>query len=184
MKKILAFTLVSTLMAGCGGGSDGGDQSSNNLGNGSGSGSSQGGNDNASGTGEATVLEGTWRKPCGPVPGQEHHDIVTFTSTGNTFTTSIENYSDASCTNPYEYAPNPTASGTFTLGDDVLLSDGVTATEHDSHITQFNGSPFILDDYNIIYIQGDMLYIGEGEADTPEQRPTTLDYNRPYYRVN
>ncbi len=184
MKKILAFTLVSALMTGCGGGSNGGEQDSNSLGNDSGSGSSQDSNGSSSGSGQATVLEGTWRKPCGPVSGQEHHDIVTFTSTGNTFTSSIENYIDASCTTPYAEAPNPTASGTFTLGDNVVLGDGVTATEHDSHITQFNGAPFIIDDYNIIYIQDDTLYIGEGEAETPEQRPTTLDYSRPYYRVN
>ncbi|SFM32598.1 hypothetical protein [Marinobacter zhejiangensis] len=186
MKKILAFTLVSALMTGCGGGSDGDDQNTNNPGSGSGTDSSQGGNDHGSGAsnGEPTVLEGTWRKPCGPVPGEEHHDIVTFTSTGNEFTSSIENYTDANCTNPHPDAPNPTSLGTFTLGDDVLLSDGVTATEFDSHITHFDGAPFIVDDYNIVYIQGDTLYIGVEGGETPAQRPTSLDYDQPYYRVN
>ncbi|MAA65553.1 MAG: hypothetical protein CL581_12330 [Alteromonadaceae bacterium] len=186
MRTILAFTLASTLMAGCGGSSDSSDQGTNSSGTGSESDSSQGGNDNDSTnpTGEATVLEGTWRKQCGPVAGQEHSDIVTLTFTGNTFTSDIENYLDAGCNVPYAEAPNPTASGTFVLGEDVMLSSGVTATELDSHITQFDGAPFDIDEYNVIYIQGDILYTGEGEADSPQQRPTSLDYNRPFDRVN
>lgn len=186
MKKILALTLVSALMAGCGGGSSGGDLEADNPDNGSGSDSSQGDGDNGSGTptDQVTALDGTWKKDCGPVEGQEHYDIVTVTHDRGTFTSSIENYRDASCTLPLEYSPNPTASGSYTVGEDVSLSDGVTATKMDSHITQFNGAPFDINDYNIFYIQNNILYIGKGDADTPQTRPATLDYDRPYYRIN
>lgn len=182
MKKVLVCTLVSALMAGCGGGSNGSDLEKNNPDTASGSDSSDSGA--VTPTNQVTVLEGTWKKQCGPVEGEEHHDIVTVTFTRSEFTSSIENYTDTSCTNPLEMAPNPTASGNFTLGEDVLLSDGITAIELDTHITQFDGAPFDINEYNIAYIDNDSLYFGEGEADSPQQRPTSLDYDRPFFRMN
>lgn len=181
MKKILALTLISALMAGCGGGSSGGSNDSdvNKPDNGN-----SNGNETGTPSGEATVLEGTWNKPCGLVPDSGHYDIITHTYTGNQFHTSIENYTDANCTTLFPEGGNPTASGYFTLGDKVVTGSGVTATEEDSHITEYDGVPFDLHEYTIFLIDNDTLYYGDGEAEAPEQRPTQLDYNRAYYRVN
>lgn len=186
MKKVLVCTLVSALMTGCGGGGSGSDPENTNPNTASGSESPEEtkGGGAITPTNQATVLEGTWRKQCGPVEGEEHYDIVTVTFTRSEFTGSIENYTNPGCTTPLQMAPNPTSSGILTVGEDLLLSTGLTATELDTHITQFNGAPFEIDDYTIFYIDNDTLYLGEGEADSPQQRPTSLDYDRPFYRVN
>lgn len=186
MKKVLVCTLVSALMAGCGGGSDGSDLEKSNPNTASGSDSPEENRDDGAmtPTNQVTELEGTWKKQCGPVEGEEHHDIVTVTFTRGEFTSSIENYTNTSCTVPFEMAPNPTSSGTFTLGEDVLVSDGTTAIELDTHVTQFDGAPFDINDYTIVYINNDSLYLGEGEADSPQERPTSLNYDRPFYRLN
>ncbi|WP_286811903.1 hypothetical protein, partial [Marinobacter sp. UBA2678] len=64
------------------------------------------------------------------------------------------------------------------------LSSGLTATELTSHVTQFNGADFEIDEYNVVYINNNILYTGEGTTSSPDQRPTSLDYDRPFYRLN
>ncbi|MFV8570255.1 hypothetical protein ACNQ6O_03500 [Marinobacter sp. SBS5] len=177
MKRIALFTLVSALMAGCGGGGSGSDLDKVD------------GNTPTSDkipppSDEITKLEGTWKKQCGPVQGEVHHDIVTVTFTRGTFSTSIENYTDSGCTIPLPEAPNPTSSGYFTLGADVVLGSGITATELDTHVTQYNGADWEIDEYTIVYINNNILFTAEGDGDSPAQRPTSLDYNRPFYRIN
>ncbi len=182
MKRVVACTLVSALMAGCGGGGSGSDLEKT-----SGNTTPDTGNeDNGAVTpsDQITVLEGTWNKQCGPVEGETHHDIVTVSFTGGTFASSIENYIDSGCSIPFQEAPNPTSSGNFALGDDILLSDGLTATELDTHITQFDGAHFDINEYSIIYIDNDIFYTAEGTTDSTAQRPTSLDYGRPFYRIN
>lgn len=186
MKRILACTFISALMVGCGGGGSGSDLEKTNENTTPGSGSSDGNDDSDPVTppDQVTVLEGTWKKPCGHVEGEAHYDIVTVSFTRSAFATSIENYIDSACTTPLPEAPNPTSSGNFTLGEDVLLSSGLTATELTSHVTQFNGADFEIDEYNVVYINNNILYTGEGTTSSPDQRPTSLDYNRPFYRLN
>ncbi|MBZ0334602.1 hypothetical protein [Marinobacter sp. AL4B] len=186
MTRIALFTLVSALMTGCGGGGSGDDPGKIEEGTPPDSGSSDGSddNDNATPSDEITLLEGTWNKQCGPVKGEVHHDIVTITFTRGTFSTSIENYIDSGCMVPLPEAPNPTSSGYFTLGADVVLGSGITATELDSHVTRYNGADWEIDEYTIVYIENNILYTGEGDGESPAQRPTSLDYDRPFDRVN
>ncbi len=41
-----------------------------------------------------------------------------------------------------------------------------------------------IDEYTIVYIENNILYTGEGDGESPAQRPTSLDYDRPFDRVN
>jgi hypothetical protein len=138
---------------------------------------------------QSSELEGVWRKLCGPADTSDsntHYDIVTVTFSGNELSSDIENYEDSACTAPLSIAPNPTASGTFVVGDTLTLSDGTQATTLDSHIDTYDGAPFVIDEYGIYRIEGDILYMeddtGVRDATSPELRPDILDYNRPFYR--
>lgn len=182
MKKLLFCTLVSAMMVGCGGGGSGSVLEETNENPNPETGNED--SDAVTPSDQITVLDGTWKKQCGPVEGEPHYDIVTLSFSRGEFTTDIENYIDSGCTAPLTMAPNPTSSGNFELGDDVVLSDGVTATEINTHITQFDGAYFDIVEYNIIYINNDTLYSGDDLVDSPVQRPTSLDYNRPFYRIN
>ena len=168
----LFFLLPMVFLAGCGGSSSGSSTS-----------------DGTSFSSEPTELEGSWRKPCSPADPLDpdtHYDIITLTFIGNEFFSDIENYEDSGCTLPLAIAPNPTASGTFILGDLITASDGTQAREIDTHIDTYNGAPFIIDDYVIYRIETDILYLadesGIRDGSTPALRPQTLDYMRPYNR--
>lgn len=182
MKRILVCTLVSALMTGCGGGDNGSSLESGNEE----TGSPGEGEDNGTITpsDQITALEGSWKKQCGAVDGESHYDIVTLSFSGGTYTTSIENYIDSGCTTPFQDAPNPVASGVFSLGENVLLSDGVTATELNIHVTQFNGADFEIYEYDVVYITNNVLYTSIESGSSPELRPTSLNYNRPFDRLN
>ncbi|MBU2953685.1 hypothetical protein [Marinobacter sp. F3R08] len=186
MKRIVMCTLVSALMAGCGGGGNGSNLEPVNEDTTPDTGTPEEGEDNGTVTpgDQVTVLEGTWKKQCGSVDGESHYDIVTVSFTLGTFTTSIENYIDSGCTIPLQEAPNPVSSGNFSLGEDVVLSEGLTATELDTHVTQFDGAYFEIYEYDIIYINNNVLYAGIESGSSPEQRASSLNYNRPFYRLN
>lgn len=182
MKRILVCTLVSAFMVGCGGGGNGSNPESVNEE----TGSSGEGEDNGTVTpgDQVTALEGTWNKQCGKVDGESHYDIVTVSFTVGKVSTNIENYIDGGCTIPVQEAPNPVASGNFSLGENIVLSDGVTATELNTHVTRFDGAEFDIYEYDIFYIDNDTLYTSIESGSTPEQRPTSLNYNRPFDRVD
>jgi hypothetical protein len=133
----------------------------------------------------ATVLEGRWLKSCSPVD-DSHYDIVSITVSSNQFMSDIENYEDAVCTVPLSFSPNPTSDGTLTIGDALLTTGGLDATEVVTNITHFNGAPFILNAYDIFYIDGDNLYFGDvngdGDTSTPDLRPSTLDFTAVFVR--
>lgn len=129
-------------------------------------------------------LEGSWRKPCGPVDGSPHFDIVTISFSRSEFTTDIKNYIDAGCTQPYREAPNPTALIKFKLGNGIMLNDGTIVTEMNSRTMHSDGADFYPEEYNIIYIKNGTFYAGVDDQDTTLQRPTRLDYKRPFHKVN
>lgn len=128
-------------------------------------------------------LEGSWRKPCGHVEGEAHYDIVTVSFSRSEFTTDIKNYLDAGCTSPLPGAPNPTSLSKFTLGNGVMLNDGTIVTEVDSRTMRYDGAHFYPEEHSIVYIKNDTLYTGADDQDTL-QRPTRLDYNRPFHKIN
>lgn len=129
-------------------------------------------------------LEGSWRKPCGPVDGSPHYDIVTLSFSHSKLTTDIKNYLDAGCAQPYREAPNPTAFIQFKLGNGIMLNDGVIVTEMNTRTMHFDGAHFYPEEYNIVYIKNDTLYAGVDDQDTTLQRPTRLDYKRPFHKIN
>ncbi|MEJ2453678.1 MAG: hypothetical protein P8103_05920 [Candidatus Thiodiazotropha sp.] len=138
---------------------------------------------------QPTELEGSWRKACSPADPLDpdtHYDIITLTFVGDEFFSDIENYDDSGCTIPLAISPNPTASGTFVLGDLITATDGTEAREIDTHIDTYDGAPFIIDDYVIYRIDADTLYLadesGSYDGSIPQLRPQTLDYTRPYIR--
>lgn len=138
---------------------------------------------------QSTELEGSWRKSCSASDETDpdtFYDIVTLTFAGNGFGSSIENFVDANCSNPLPAAANPTASGTFTMGNSVSLSDGNSATQLDTHIDTYNGAPFVIDDYSIFLIDNNILYLGADDdifdGSSTMLRSQTLDYNRQFLR--
>lgn len=141
------------------------------------------------GTGEATALEGTWFKECSLDSSEEDgfYETIELKFSGNTIASDIKIYEDADCTVPFDFAPNPTASGVFLVGESVVTTDGVQATEFDTHITVYDGAEFDIYEYDIFYIQGGELYFGElsGELDasSPSARPDTLDFERTFYKL-
>ncbi len=139
--------------------------------------------------GQTTELEGSWRKSCSPADPMDpdtHYDIITLTFSGNEFYSDIENYGDSGCSAPLPISPNPTASGTFVLGELITATDGTQAREIDTHIDTYNGAPFIINDYVIYRIVTDTLYLadesGGYDGSIPQLRPQTLDYTRPFVR--
>jgi len=134
-------------------------------------------------------LSGTWLKPCGSVDNTDPdslYDIVEVTLTGSSFSSSILNYIDPSCSTLLSMAPNPTSSGTHTTGENFTTTGGLTATEMDTHITQFNGAPFDIDDYSLYYLDEDIVYFGDTEGfkdgSSNALRSDTIDFNRAFYR--
>ena len=202
MYRILILALLSLLLIACGGGSGDGNSSSSSSSGGADSGSSSssssssgssGGSSSSSGSSSGgssvTTLEGTWIKACGiadPNDPDSHSDIVTTTFSGNQLDSNIENYQDAACTVPLPVAPNPTSSGTFTVGDTLTTTGGLQATEIDSHIDTFNGAPFVIDEFTIFYIDGNSLFLGDDsgalDALSDATRPDTLNFNREFIR--
>ena len=175
--RLFGIVLLAVGMAACGG-SGGVDAPASGGGTGGGSG--------------ATALEGTWVKACGigkgedPTDPKAFYDVVTLKFTGSNFESDIKNYSDSGCTVPIPNVPNPTAKGSFVLGNVTMTTGGLQATEIDSHITEFNGAPFDIDDFDIFRIDGVNLYFGDisgiNDGTAPALRPNTLDFNRVYMR--
>ena len=161
------------------------------CGGGSGSSKTNQGPDNDEGkvgSGE-TMLDGVWVKECGPVEdteGGSFYDVVTLTFQGHEFHSDIKNFMDASCITPMEGAPNPTASGDLSIGDEVVAESGLLAHELDTHITEYNGADFDLYDYTIFRIEINKLYLGKdtegNDGDSSKARNKSLSFERIYYK--
>ena len=182
--KLTAALLLSIVLAACG---DGGESDPAPVGA---TGGTTGGT--TGGGSGVTALEGTWKKTCGIGEGEDpanpnaFYDAVTLTFIGNNFDSDIKNYSDTGCSMPIPVAPNPTAKGTFTVGNSLTTTGGLQASEIDTHITEFNGAPFDIDDFDIFHIDVNTLYFGDisGAKDGTSSalRPGTLDFNRVFRR--
>ena len=87
---------------------------------------------------EPTLLEGTWKSPCedysedGTVYGQS---IVTFT--GSNITSINRTYDSTSCEGD-TYTSVQTAKSTLTIGDQVTLASGQTATKVTYEFTELS----------------------------------------------
>jgi len=180
MKHFLVIAIVAALSA-CGGGSSGSNDNNN-----SGAG---GGTSNPPPTpnpAQTTVLEGTWFKGCGPIDAafpEDGYDIVTITVSGDSFSTAIENYTDAACSVAFPSLPTASANGTVTIGSNFTNLDGDTVTELDI-LTSNSSDPDIFDvaEFDIFLIEGDFIYFGEESGITENERPEFLDREREFLR--
>ena len=173
-RKSVAALIFSLLASACGGNSGGSDGKPQE--------------EEKKSTGK-TVLEGVWEKPCGIVEQSEEeviYDRVTLTFEGEYFYSDIENYQDSNCQAPYPVAPNPKSEGTLFIGDDVITTGGLSATEIDTEVTRYNGAPFTIREYTIFRLEVNKLYFGKGDdvldGESEETRPKSLDYERIFYK--
>ncbi|WP_425641987.1 hypothetical protein ACPUEK_01055 [Marinomonas gallaica] len=65
-----------------------------------------------------------------------------------------------------------------------MLNDGTIVTEMNSRTMHSDGADFYPEEYNIIYIKNGTFYAGVDDQDTTLQRPTRLDYKRPFHKIN
>jgi len=185
LKKIICLTAMMAALTACGGSSS----SSSSTGDVSGGAGDSSGSGDGTSSGSTTVLEGVWTKPCGiadKLDSDSHYDIVTATFSGNLYASNIENYIDAGCSVPFSDAPNPTADGTFSVGNEITTSSGTVARELDAHVTRYNGAEFDLHSYTTFVITGNTLYLGDesgvNDGTTQAQRSTTLDFERAFFK--
>ena len=140
-------------------------------------------------TSTTTELEGTWLKSCSAVDQNDPdtlYDIVEVKFNNNKVNSSIFNFTDSHCTTSLSFSPNPTSSGVFSLGEQIITSGGVESIIIDTHIDTFDGAPFIIDEFSIYYLDNNTLYLGDttGVKDglTTANRPDSIDYNRIFIR--
>lgn len=138
-------------------------------------------------------LAGTWSTGCvlddtgDPADGYE---IDTISFTGEEFTVSAASYSDAGCTAAVADDDDVDLGGTYTLGDAVLTTEGMEATEIDfsAELPAVTGAePAAVTFRDLVHVDGDILYLGEGDFDdvddaTSEPRPDSLDLDDPFPR--
>ena len=129
-------------------------------------------------------LTGVWFKDCNeqdPFDTDTLYETVKLIFTSTTFESDIHNYTDSDCTIPFANSPNPKARGNYTIGASFTSGDGLTVKEINTYITDFNGAPFDVTDYNIFYINGDELTLGD-DAETAAERPTLLNFDATFIK--
>lgn len=140
---------------------------------------------------EAPNLTGIWLKPCGPIGDphdpEEFFDIVTMNfQSGSQWEVNILNFTDANCTTSYDVSPNPTAAGTYEIGDHITDINNNIVHQIDTHVTSFNGAPFDMHEYDIVMVEENTLYHGNSygalDATSPARRPNTLNRQRVWHR--
>ena len=131
-----------------------------------------------------TEINGSWSDGSCEDQGPDGYFKGKTTINSLTGTVLVESvyYSDANClTIIEEYIEG---SGWFTLGEAITTVSGLTAIEIDSFETEEMLTP----SWSSIYrIDGDLLYFGDrtdnGNPITPENRPTSLDFENPMTRI-
>jgi hypothetical protein len=126
----------------------------------------------------ASPLEGSWIRHCQVADSSDpesHYDVIRLRFSNDSFSSDIKNFSDSQCIKPFKYAPNPTASGKFSLGNSFVNAQNKTVTEIDTLITKFNGSPFDIKQFEVFIIQENKLYFSvEGTEDMPPSKQNRI----------
>lgn len=97
---------------------------------------------------------------------------------GNAFILELSDYSDNACQVNGILAG--VASGTFTIGNALTTTSGLTAKEFDSTILKIDGTSVNTTGFDIYSLSGENLAFGDestGNGDTEGERPTDLDLN-------
>jgi len=137
---------------------------------------------------EPSMLEGRWVTECSKyalrseLPYYSASEVV---FTGNKFTKSIKKYDSLECDTLIDESPNPVISGTFVLGEEIMLATGQGAFEIDFIVDSANEDASVAPIFDIVsYGNRDgQIFFGPGlDADksSAELRPTLRDYIRGY----
>ncbi|MGB0212076.1 hypothetical protein [Algiphilus sp.] len=119
-------------------------------------------------------LQGRWAR-C--VDGRSELVIID----GDVADFSETSYANANCTGEVVGTFSDTLR--LTVGPQLTTDSGLTANELDVEIIDSPDPDDIgLVEYDIIRVAGDQFFAGEGEASSPENRPTALDLDSPYVR--
>lgn len=133
-------------------------------------------------------IRGTWVSSCiAPDNGDTDHRIETLFFTDTDFDFVQENFIDATCTTVNVDNSGFSALGLGEIGDVVTTTSGVEARELDHIIDTFvnsDGSEDSLDitSINILLLQDDMLFLGQGGVLSDEERPDTIIFDVAYIR--
>ncbi len=133
---------------------------------------------------QTSPLEGSWVRHCqiaDAADPESHYDIIRLKFSGDSFISDIKNFTDPQCKTPFKYAPNPTATGKFSIGSSLENSQGETVVEIDTHITTFNGAPFDIQQFEVFLLKENKLYFSV-EADdarlpSAQNRLTEIDFS-------
>ncbi|MEE9319068.1 MAG: hypothetical protein V3U76_01360 [Granulosicoccus sp.] len=117
---------------------------------------------------DGETLQGSWLTPCA------ESSISKLVFAGDVVAGNVADFNDAECVILLE---NTAFEGTYVLGDSVTTSSGMQATEID--ITdKVSGATTM----SIVFIQDDMLYLGDADLVAEVARPDTLNFNRGFVR--
>jgi hypothetical protein len=118
-------------------------------------------------------LEGTWESTC--FADGDNYKVTTIIFTAIEMDLSGRVYGDSSCNGPF--AQESGASGIYSIGDEIMTTNGVTAYEIDVTVMIANNEAIYMD---IVQVEGDLMYVsGEGNVTV---RPQTLDFDKAFYR--
>lgn len=147
-------------------------------------------------TDAASRFDGVWETVgCLPDPAKpllsNAFQTQTLRLSAGAYSLQYENYKDEFCSQQDPQGARGGLTGSYTIGDELTSSDGITAYALDIHITgtATDGSPgtgpldgaTLLD---IIALTEQSLYFGLGSTDVKlGTRPTGLDLSRPFQRL-
>ncbi|GAA3970006.1 hypothetical protein [Allohahella marinimesophila] len=172
------FALCLVLLAGCGSDGKSGDDDVQTP---PVTDSSSEGGSELGGSGEATLLEGTWIAECTPGQGGETDEGSSRQSRifdKNRFEMVVNFYDDPDCATPSTTTEVQRMGGTFAIGTAVATTDGLQASALDMQVDPVPEDAPPSTQYDIFYVDSAGLYFGNEFAATPESRTTTLDLDR------
>lgn len=147
-------------------------------------------------TSTASRFDGVWETVgCQPDPAKpllsNAFQTQTLRLSAGAYSLQYENYKDEFCSQQAPQGARGGLTGSYTIGDELTSSDGITAYALDIHVTATaaDGSPVTgpLDGatlLDIIALTEQSLYFGLGSTDVKlGTRPTGLDLSRPFQHL-
>lgn len=141
-------------------------------------------------------ITGQWFMPCNVLNGRIGTETITFQN--NIILSEHQYYSDGTCTNPASIYSTAERETPYTFGEELTTSEGLSAVEINLDIKWSDS--FSYTEKNIVSIANNKLYFGQFESEEDcdpdelidpvptirpfcNERPTRLDFDREYQRV-
>jgi hypothetical protein len=136
-------------------------------------------NDTAASNTSVPDINGSWSPRGCEDSGSDgyYQSWVTFNTLTSTLVSSEATYSDANCLIIIRESSD--GAYWFTLGETITTDSGLAARE--INVFQTEGM-LTAGMYSILRLDGDLLYLGDTTS-TPEDRPTSLDFENPATRI-